>query len=245
MTLRGKRALVTGASRGIGAAIAKTLAYGGADVAITYEKSAENAAEVVSAIKAKGRRGVAIQADSADAAAVQASVATVLAELGGLDILVNNARILRLGELKDISLADIDALLNVNVRAPFIASKAALAHLVKGSRIITIGSYVADRVPTPILSVCAATKSALAEFTKGAGAGARAKGGHCQPRAAGLYRHRHVPAKRPARGDSLTIHGIRSVWRAGGHRQCGSVPGVREGSIHTGSTLTVDGGANA
>jgi 3-oxoacyl-[acyl-carrier protein] reductase len=95
----GKRALVTGASRGIGAAIAKTLADERADVAITYEKSAESAAEVVSAIKAKRRRGVAIQADSADAAAVQASVDTAVAELGGLDILVNNAGILRLGEL--------------------------------------------------------------------------------------------------------------------------------------------------
>jgi 3-oxoacyl-[acyl-carrier protein] reductase len=166
MTLRGKRALVTGASRGIGGAIAKTLAYEGADVAITYEESAESAAEVVSAIKAKGRRGVAIQADSAGAAAVQASVDTAVAELGGLDILVNNAGILRLGEPKDISLADIDALLNVNVRAPFIASKAALAHLVKGGCIITIGSYVADRVPAPILSAYAATKSALTAFTK-------------------------------------------------------------------------------
>ena len=147
MTLRGKRALVTGASRGIGAAIAKTLAYEGADVAITYEKSAESAAEVVSATEAKGRREVAIQASSADAATVQASV----------DILVNDAGILRLGELKDISLADIDALLNVNVRAPFIGCKATLAHLVKGGRIITIGSYVADRVPTPTLGVYAAT----------------------------------------------------------------------------------------
>ena len=161
MTLAGKRALVTGASRGIGAAIAKALAAEGADVAITYEKSAGSAAEVVSAIKAKGRRAVAIQADSADAAAVQASVDKTVAELGGLDILVNNAGILRLGELKDISLADIDALLNVNVRAPFIASKAALAHLVNGGRIITI----ADRVPTPILSAYAATKSAPAAFT--------------------------------------------------------------------------------
>jgi 3-oxoacyl-[acyl-carrier protein] reductase len=102
MTLTGKRALVTGASRGIGAAIAKALAAEGADVAITYEKSAESAAEVVSAIKAKGRRAVAIQADSADVAAVQASVDKTVAELGGLDILVNNAGILRLGELKDI-----------------------------------------------------------------------------------------------------------------------------------------------
>ena len=111
MTLTGKRALVTGASRGLGAAIAKTLAAEGADVAITYEKSAESAAEVVNAIKAKGRKAVAIQADSADAAAVQASIEKTVAELGGLDILVNNAGILRIGELKDISLADIDALL--------------------------------------------------------------------------------------------------------------------------------------
>jgi NAD(P)-dependent dehydrogenase (short-subunit alcohol dehydrogenase family) len=160
MTLTGKRALVTGASRGIGAAIAKAPAAEGADVAITYEKSSESAAEVVSAMKAKGRRGVAIQADSADAAAVQASVDKAVVEPAGLDILVNNAGTFRLGELKDISLADIDALLNVNVRAPLIASKAAVAHLAKGGRIIAIGSYVADRVPTPILSVYAATKSA-------------------------------------------------------------------------------------
>jgi NAD(P)-dependent dehydrogenase (short-subunit alcohol dehydrogenase family) len=166
MTLTGKRALVTGASRGIGAAIAKALAAEGADVAITYEKSAESAAEVVSAIKAKGRKGVAIQADSADATAVQASIDKTVAALGGLDILVNNAGILRLGELKDISFADIDALLNVNVRAQIIASKAALPHLGKGGRIITIGSYFADRVPASVLGVYAATKSALVAFTK-------------------------------------------------------------------------------
>jgi 3-oxoacyl-[acyl-carrier protein] reductase len=166
MTLTGKRALVTGASRGIGAAIAKALAAEGADVAITYERSTQSAEDVVSALKAQGRRAVAIQADSADAAAVQASVENTVAELGGLDILVNNAGILRLGELKDISLADIDALLNVNVRAQIIASKAALAHLPKGGRIITIGSYFADRVPAPILSVYAATKSALIGFNK-------------------------------------------------------------------------------
>src|ERR1700759_2874613 len=167
MTLTGKRALVTGGSRGIGAAIAKALADEGADVAITYEKSADSAAAVVDAIKAKGRRAVAIQADSADAGAVQASVDKTVAGLGGLDILVHNARILRLGEIKDISLADIDAMLNVNIRAQIVASKAALAHLPKGGRIITIGSYFADRVPATVLGVYAATKSALVAFTKG------------------------------------------------------------------------------
>src|ERR1700759_2485775 len=112
MTLAGKRALGTGASRGIGAAIAKALAAEGADVAITYEKSAESATKVADAIKAGGRKAVAIQADSADVAAVQASVEKTVAGLGGLDILVNNAGILRLGGLKDMSLGDIDAMLN-------------------------------------------------------------------------------------------------------------------------------------
>jgi NAD(P)-dependent dehydrogenase (short-subunit alcohol dehydrogenase family) len=167
MMLKGKRALVTGASRGIGASIAKALAAEGADVAVTYEKSAERAAEVVRAIEAQGRQAVAIQADSADVTAVQASVETTVAKLGGLDILVNNAGILRVAELKDISLEDIDAILNVNVRAPIVASKAALAHLTKGGRIITIGSFFADRVPASVLSVYAGSKSALVAFTKG------------------------------------------------------------------------------
>jgi len=109
-------------------------------VSITYEKSAEAAAEVVNAIKAMGRRAIAIQADSADAAAVQASVEKTVAELGGLDILVNNAGILRLSPVKDISLDDINALLHVNVRAPIVASKAAIPYLGKGGRIINIGS---------------------------------------------------------------------------------------------------------
>jgi len=167
MLLTGKRALVTGASRGIGAAIAKTLAAEGADVAITYEKSADRAAEVVGAIKAQGRRAVAIQADSADVTAVQASIDKTVTALGGLDILVNNAGILRIAELKDISLEDIQAILDVNIRSPIVASKAAIPHLGAGGRIITVGSFFAERVPASVLSVYAASKSALVAFTKG------------------------------------------------------------------------------
>ncbi len=245
MTLTGKRALVTGASRGLGAAIAKALAAEGADVAITYEKSAESAAAVVSAIKAMGRRAVAIQADSADAAAVQASVEKTVDELGGLDILVNNAGILRLGELKDISLADIDALLNVNVRAPIVASKAALPHLGKGGRIITIGSYFADRVPAPLLGIYAASKSALTGFTK---ALARELG----PKeiTANLLQPGSIDTDmNPHNGPFAdTLKQFMAVGHYGKPDDIANAVAFLAGpkaQYITGSTLTVDGGANA
>jgi 3-oxoacyl-[acyl-carrier protein] reductase len=245
MVLTGKRALITGASRGIGASIAKALAAEDADVAITYEKSADRAAEVVSAIKAKGRKAVAIQADSANVAAVQASIEKTVAELGGLDILVNNAGILRVGELKDISLEDIDALLNVNVRAQIIASKAALAHLSTGGRIITLGSYFADRVPASVLSVYAATKSALVAFTKGL---ARELGPKeitvnlVQP---GSIDTDMNPAAGPY-GDTL-----RQFMALGRYGKTDDIANAvaflasPKAQYITGSTLTVDGGANA
>jgi len=165
--LTGKRALVTGASRGIGAAIALAMAEKGADVAITYERSAELAAEVVRAIEAKGRRGFAIQADSADAEAVKRSVDQAAQSLGGLDILVNNAGIARGGPVAEASLADIDALLAVNIRSVVLASQAAIAHLSEGGRIVSIGSCLAERVPFPGITIYSMTKSALLAFTRG------------------------------------------------------------------------------
>ena len=165
--LAGKRALVTGASRGIGAAIALALADRGADVAITYERSVERAAEVVRAIEAKGRRAVAIQADSADASAVKRSVDEAAEGLGGLDILVNNAGIARGGTVAEMSLADIDAILDVNVRAVVLASQAAIPHLKEGGRIISIGSCLGERVPFPGVTVYSMSKSALLSFTRG------------------------------------------------------------------------------
>jgi 3-oxoacyl-[acyl-carrier protein] reductase len=245
MMLMGKRALVTGASRGIGAAIAKALAAEGADVAITYEKSADRAAEVVSAIKANGRKAVAIQADSADVGAVQTSIDKAVAKLGGLDILVNNAGILRVAALSDISTEDIDALLNVNLRAQIIASKAALAHLGKGGRIITIGSYFADRVRAPVLSVYAATKSALIAFTKGL---ARELGPKeitvnlVQP---GSIDTDMNPAHGPF-GD--TLRQFMALGHYGAPEDIADAVAFlasAEAKYITGSTLTVDGGANA
>ncbi|MCA6926534.1 3-oxoacyl-ACP reductase family protein [Pectobacterium versatile] len=165
--LTGKKALVTGASRGIGAAIALELAEKGADVAITYQSSEERALDVVRAIEAKGRRAFTIKADSADAEAVVRSVNEAAQALGGLDILVNNAGIARGGMLSQLSLADIDDTLNVNVRAVVLASQAAIPYLGQGGRIISIGSSVAERVSMPGLSVYAMSKSALLSFTRG------------------------------------------------------------------------------
>uniref|UniRef100_A0A9E7ZH87 3-oxoacyl-ACP reductase FabG n=1 Tax=Bosea sp. NBC_00436 TaxID=2969620 RepID=A0A9E7ZH87_9HYPH len=165
--LAGKRALVTGGSRGIGAAIARRLAAEGADVALTYERSAEKAGEVVKGIEALGRKGVAIAADSADPAAVARAVDDAAKALGGLDILVNNAGIYRGGPVADWSLADIDATLSVNVRAVVLASQAAAAHLGEGGRIISTGSCLADRVVEPGVTLYAMSKAALIGFTKG------------------------------------------------------------------------------
>lgn len=165
--LQGKCALVTGASRGIGAGIALALADKGADVAITYLNSPDRAAEVVRMIEAKGRRALAIRADSADPAAVRRSVEETVGGIGGLDILVNNVGISRDGTFAEMSLEDIDALLHVNTRAAVLASQAALPHLREGSRIITIGSCVAERVPFPGLTVYSMTKSAMLALTRG------------------------------------------------------------------------------
>ncbi|SOB79510.1 NAD(P)-dependent dehydrogenase, short-chain alcohol dehydrogenase family [Sphingomonas guangdongensis] len=165
--LAGKRALVTGASRGIGAAIAIGLAEKGADVAITYERATERAAAVVARIEALGRRGVAIQADSADAGAIERSVGEAAAALGGLDILVNNAAIARYSDIASFPVEDIDALLTVNVRGPILAAKAAIPHLGAGGRIINIGSAGADRIVGAPGTVYYMTKSALQSFTRG------------------------------------------------------------------------------
>ncbi|HBQ6346964.1 TPA: 3-oxoacyl-ACP reductase FabG [Klebsiella pneumoniae] len=165
--LTGKKALVTGASRGLGRAIALSLARAGAEVVITYEKSVDKAQAVADEIKALGRYGEAVQADSASAQAIQDAVTHAARSLGGLDILVNNAGIARGGPLESMTLADIDALINVNIRGVVIATQEALVHMADGGRIINIGSCLANRVAMPGISVYAMTKSALNALTRG------------------------------------------------------------------------------
>jgi 3-oxoacyl-[acyl-carrier protein] reductase len=165
--LAGKVALVTGASRSIGAAIAKRLATDGAAVAITYRSSPAKADEVVRAIETAGGKALAIQADAADEKAVRAAVTKTVATFGGLDILVNNAGLAIMTPIEQFKIEDFDKLIAVNVRGLFVATQEASKHLRDGGRIIHIGSVNADRVPFAGGSVYALTKGAVAAFTKG------------------------------------------------------------------------------
>jgi 3-oxoacyl-[acyl-carrier protein] reductase len=165
--LKNKVALVTGGSRGIGAAIAKRLAADGAAVAITYAASPERAAEVVRGIEAAGGRALAIPADAGDAGAVRAAVARTVEAFGRLDVLVNNAAVLTVGTIESLGLDDIDRALAVNVRGVLVATQAAVERMTEGGRIINIGSINSDFVPTPGISVYAATKGAVAALTRG------------------------------------------------------------------------------
>jgi NAD(P)-dependent dehydrogenase (short-subunit alcohol dehydrogenase family) len=165
--LKGKVALVTGASRGIGAAIARRLAADGAEVAITYARSPEKAEQVVAEIRKLGRRAIAIAADSADAAAVVAAIDRTAQELGRLDILVNNAGVYTSGAFEETPLSEIDRIWNVNVRAVIVASQAASKYLVEGGSIISIGSCLGEHVGWPGVTLYSMTKSALVGFTKG------------------------------------------------------------------------------
>ncbi|MFD5860022.1 SDR family oxidoreductase [Streptomyces chartreusis] len=165
-TLHGKVALVTGGSRGIGAATALRLAREGADVAVTYVHGKEAAEEVVRAVEALGRRAVALRADAGDADEAQGAVDRAAEALGGLDVLVNNAGIGVLGPLEGLSLTDVDRVLAVNVRGVFLTSRAAAARMAAGGRIITIGTCMTQRVPGPGGTLYATSKSALIGLTK-------------------------------------------------------------------------------
>jgi 3-oxoacyl-[acyl-carrier protein] reductase len=166
-SLAGKSALVSGGSRGIGAATARRLAKDGAAVAFTYAVSTEKAAALVAEIEADGSEALAINADSADPKAVQRAVAQTAGRFGRLDILVNNAGILLRGPVDTFSLADFDRMIAVNVRAVFVAVQSALAHMGEGGRIITVGSVTAERSGFPGASVYSMTKAAVAALTRG------------------------------------------------------------------------------
>ena len=243
--LEGKRALVTGGSRGIGAAIAVALAEAGADVAISYEHAADRAQSVVAQIEARGRRGLAIQASAADPAAVRALVDGTVAALGGLDIFVNNAGTARVGPLAEMTLEDIDTLLDVNLRGAILTVQAAIPHLSEGARIILIGSNVAERVPFPDLTLYATTKSAQLSLTRGLAH-------ELAPRKITVNVVQPGPIDtelNPVDGPAYELNsGLTALKRYGKAEEIAAAvvfaasPGA---AFMTGSALTVDGGFNA
>jgi 3-oxoacyl-[acyl-carrier protein] reductase len=237
--LEGKTVLVFGGSRGIGAAAAKRLANEGADVALTYVSAPQRADETVAAIEAVGRTGLAIQADSADPAAIKAAVAQTVERFGKLDIAVVNAGILMLGDLATVSVEDLDRMLSINVRGVFLAIQAAAAHLTDGGRIITIGSNTAVRSGHPGSSVYSMTKAAVAVMVKGAAVDLAARGitvNNIQPGPTVTDMTADhieaikplIPLRRAAHPDEIA--GL-VAWLA-----------RRESGYMTGSSLTIDGG---
>jgi 3-oxoacyl-[acyl-carrier protein] reductase len=165
--LAGRRALVTGGSRGIGAEIVRRLAADGAAVAFTYGASTAEAERLAAEVAANGGTAVAIQADSGDPEQVAGAVDETVSTLDGLDVLVNNAGVAHIADVESFPMEEFDRLVAINVRGVFVAIQRAVPHLGEGSRIINIGSINAERVPGPGLSVYAMTKAAVAGLTRG------------------------------------------------------------------------------
>jgi 3-oxoacyl-[acyl-carrier protein] reductase len=240
-----KAALVTGGSRGIGAAIAKRLAADGASVAITYAKDAGAASAVVKAIEAGGGKAVAIQADAADAEAVRGAVEKAVSALGGLDIVVNNAGTAIPKSFEETTLEELDRVININVRGVFVTTQAALKHLKKGGRIINIGSCVGERMMTPGLVPYSATKGAVKMFTQGLSREVGRRGitvNNVQPGPIDTDLN-------PAAGDwAAPQKAMTALGRYGTVEEVAALVAFvasPEAAYITGANLTVDGGTNA
>jgi 3-oxoacyl-[acyl-carrier protein] reductase len=243
--LANKVALVTGGSRGIGAAIAKRLAADGASVAITYAKDANAASAVVKAIESAGGKALAIQADAADAKAINAAIEKTVATLGRLDVLVNNAGTAIPKPFEQTTLEEMDHMIDLNFRGVMVATQVGLKHMNDNGSVIMIGSCVGERMMTPGLAAYSATKGAVKMFTQGL---AREVGSR------GITVNNVQPGPidtdlNPAAGDWAAPQKANTALN-----RYGTVDEVAalvsfvagpESSYITGANLTVDGGTNA
>lgn len=240
--LLGKVAVVTGGSRGIGAAIVRRLAREGASVAFTYAASSSKAQALVDSIIEAGGKAVAIQIDSGDVAALRAGIDKTAAEYGRLDILVNSAAVGLMGPVDGYSVEDFDHMMAVNVRAPFFAAQAAARHMQTGGRIVIIGSAVTQRAAFPGMSVYAATKGAVAAMVRGLALDLAPRGitvNNVEPGPTATDAH-------PSEGPQVEM--IKAMMPIGRMGSADEVAGMvaylvsAEAAFVTGASLTIDGG---
>ncbi|MBV8584717.1 MAG: 3-oxoacyl-ACP reductase FabG [Verrucomicrobia bacterium] len=243
--LDGKSALITGGSRGIGAAIAKRLADEGASVAVTYTKGADAAASIVKSIEQAGGKAIAIQADATDAKAIESAVEKTVASFGGIDVLVNNAGTAIPKKFEETTLEEIDRMIDINFRGILVTTQAALKHMTAGGRIIMIGSCVGERVLTPGLVAYSATKGAVKMFTQGLSREVGSRGitvNNIQPGPIDTDLN-------PAAGDwAVPQKANTALDRYGRVEEVAALVAFvagPESSYITGANLTVDGGTNA
>jgi 3-oxoacyl-[acyl-carrier protein] reductase len=243
--LDGKVALVTGGSRGIGAAIAKRLAADGASVAFTYARNPAPASDVVKAIEAAGGKAVAIEADAVNTEAIQNAVEKAVAALGKLDILVNNAGVAIPKTFEETTLEEMDRVININLRGVFVTTQAALKHMNQNGRIVMVGSCVGERNLTPGLVAYSATKGAVKMFTQSL---SREVGGR------GITVNNVQPgpidtALNPAEGDwAAPQKAVTALNRYGNVDEVAALVAFvvgPEAAYITGANLTIDGGTNA
>ncbi|CAN7341373.1 SDR family oxidoreductase [Pseudoduganella sp. LjRoot289] len=241
-TFANKVAFVTGGARGIGAAVVRRLAQGGAAVAFTYQSSSEVADALAASITAAGGKALALKADAADADAVTAAIGQAAKQFGKIDILVNNAGVLRMGDVAEFSLKDFDDTVAVNIRAVFVAVQAVLPFMDKGGRIINIGSTNANRMPFAGGAVYAMSKSALLGLVQGLSR-------DLAPRGITINNVQPGPVDtdmNPANSDFATVmHGLMAIPRHGRPEEiAGMVAYVAspEAAFVTGASLMIDGG---
>ena len=244
-TLTNKVALVTGGSRGIGAAIAKRLAKDGASVAITYAKDANAASAVVKAIERDGGKALAIHADAANVEAVRSAVEKAVATFGRLDVLVNNAGTAIPKPFEEATQEEMDRVVDINIRGVFATTQAALKHMKDGGRIIMIGSAVGERAVAPGLVPYAATKGAVKMFTQALSREVGTRGitvNNVQPGPIDTDLN-------PASGDwAVPQKAATALDRYGLAEEIAAMVSFvagPESSYITGANLTVDGGMNA
>ena len=243
--LANKVALVTGGSRGIGAAIAKRLAADGASVAITYAKDVNAASAVVKAIEGSGGRALAIKADAADPKAINAAIEKTVAVLGRLDVLVNNAGTAIPKPFEQATLEEMDHMINLNFRGVLVATQAGLKHMNDNGRIIMIGSCVGERMMTPGLVAYSATKGAVKMFTQGLSREVGSRGitvNNVQP---GPIDTDLNPAAGDWAAPQIAVTALKRYGTPDEVAALVSFVASPESSYITGANLTVDGGTNA